>query len=144
MERNTRQRAAIRLAIEQAGRPLLPAEVLAAAQQDVPGLSLATVYRGLKALVEEGQLAPVSLPSEITRYERAGHHHHHHFQCRRCQRVHDLTLYGLCGDCLQPTSPPTGKPAAAAGARRASSRSTAEGRSPSHRDVRATAARGRR
>ena len=31
MERNTRQRAAIRLAIEQAGRPLLPAEVLAAA-----------------------------------------------------------------------------------------------------------------
>ncbi len=166
MERNTRQRAAIRLAIEQAGRPLLPAEVLAAAQQDVPGLSLATVYRGLKALVEEGQLAPVSLPSEITRYERAGHHHHHHFQCRRCQRVfdvhacpgdlsklaptgfqvesHDLTLYGLCGDCLQPTSPPNGKPAAVAGARRASSRSTAEGRSPSRRDVRATAARGRR
>ena len=43
MERNTRQRAAIRLAIEQAGRPLLPAEVLAAAQRDVPGLSLATV-----------------------------------------------------------------------------------------------------
>lgn len=166
MERNTRQRAAIRLAIEQAGRPLLPAEVLAAAQQDVPGLSLATVYRGLKALVEEGQLAPVSLPSEVTRYERAGHHHHHHFQCRRCQRVfdvhacpgdlsklaptgfqvesHDLTLYGLCGDCLQPASPPTGQPVAAAGAQRASSRSTGEGRSPLRRDVRATAARGRR
>ena len=121
MERNTRQRSAIRQAIERAGRPLLPAEVLEAAQQEVPGLSLATVYRGLKTLVEEGAIAPVSLPSEVTRYEVAGHHHHHHFQCLSCQRVydvhacpgdlgrlappgfsvesHDLTLYGRCGDC---------------------------------------------
>lgn len=121
MERNTRQRAAIRQAIESAGRPLLPAEVLEAAQQEVPGLSLATVYRGLKALVEDGLITPVSLPSEVTRYEVAGHHHHHHFQCLGCQRVfdvhacpgdlgrlappgfsvesHDLTLYGRCVDC---------------------------------------------
>lgn len=121
MERNTRQRTAIRQAIERAGRPLLPAEVLEAAQKEVPGLSLATVYRGLKTLVEEGAIAPVSLPSEVTRYEVAGHHHHHHFQCLSCQRVydvhacpgdlgrlappgfsvesHDLTLYGRCGDC---------------------------------------------
>ncbi|MEY2729075.1 MAG: Fur family transcriptional regulator [Betaproteobacteria bacterium] len=121
MERNTRQRAAIRSAIERAGRPLLPAEVLQAAQVDVPGLSLATVYRGLKSLVEEGAIAPVSLPSEVTRYEVAGHHHHHHFQCLSCDRVydvhacpgdlgrlappgfqvesHDLTLYGRCGPC---------------------------------------------
>ena len=121
MERNTRQRSAIRQAIEQAGRPLLPAEVREAAQQDVPGLSLATVYRGLKSLVEEGVIAPVALPSEVTRYEVAGHHHHHHFQCLSCQRVydvhacpgdlgrlappgfsvesHDLTLYGRCGEC---------------------------------------------
>ena len=121
MERNTRQRTAIRQAIEQAGRPLLPAEVLEAAQREVPGLSLATVYRGLKTLVEEGAIAPVSLPSEVTRYEVMGHHHHHHFQCLSCQRVydvhacpgdlgrlappgftvesHDLTLYGRCGEC---------------------------------------------
>lgn len=128
MERNTRQRAAIRTAIEQAGRPLLPAEVLEAAQQAVPGLSLATVYRGLKSLVEEGLISPVSLPSEVTRYERAGHHHHHHFQCLSCQRVydvhacpgdlgrlappgfsvesHDLTLYGRCGECRAHQPPP--------------------------------------
>lgn len=170
MERNTRQRAAIRQAIEQAGRPLLPVEVLAAAQQDVPGLSLATVYRGLKSLVEEGQIAPVSLPSEVTRYERAGHHHHHHFQCRSCQRVfdvhacpgdlsklappgfqvqsHDLTLYGLCGDCLAPATPSTAR--AALGAGTAGSRrvetisSKAEGQSPLRRGARAAAARGRR
>lgn len=128
MERNTRQRAAIRQAIESAGRPLLPAEVLEAAQRDVPGLSLATVYRGLKTLVDEGAITPVSLPSEVTRYEVAGHHHHHHFQCLSCQRVydvhacpgdlgrlappgfsvesHDLTLYGRCGDCRAHLPPP--------------------------------------
>lgn len=122
MERNTRQRAAIRQAIDEAGRPLLPAEVLEAAQQQVPQLSLATVYRGLKAMVEEGEITPVTLPGETTRYESAGHHHHHHFQCTQCQRVfdvhacpgdlgrlappgfrvdsHDLTLYGRCGDCI--------------------------------------------
>ncbi|MCE2660557.1 MAG: transcriptional repressor [Rubrivivax sp.] len=121
MERNTRQRAAIRDAIAQAQRPLLPQEVLDAAQREVPGLGIATVYRNLKALVEEGELQPVNLPGENVRYESVGHHHHHHFQCTQCQRVfdvhacpgdlsrlappgftvedHDLTLYGRCLEC---------------------------------------------
>ena len=121
MERNTRQRSAIREAIAQADRPLLPQEVLDAAQQAVPGLGLATVYRNLKGLVEEGELQAVNLPGENARFELAGHQHHHHFQCRQCQRVfdvhacpgdlsrlaphgftvedHDLTLYGRCKEC---------------------------------------------
>lgn len=121
MERATRQRAAIREALELAARPLLPDELLLAARTLVPGLGIATVYRNLKLLVEEGELRAVALPGENLRYEVAGHHHHHHFQCRRCQRVfdvhacpgdlaglapagfvvqdHELTLYGLCSDC---------------------------------------------
>ena len=50
MERKTRQRVAIREAISESGRPLLPQEVLVAAQNAVPGLSLATVYRNLRSL----------------------------------------------------------------------------------------------
>ncbi len=121
MERNTRQRTAIREAIAQAGRPLLPQEVLEAAQGGAPGLSIATVYRNLRALIDDGQLRPVVLPGENARYELAGGGHHHHFQCLQCQRVfevdacpgdlaslapagfavedHDLTLYGRCSDC---------------------------------------------
>jgi Fur family transcriptional regulator, ferric uptake regulator len=121
MERNTRQRSAIRDAIAQAARPLLPQEVLDAAQQEVPSLGIATVYRNLKALVDEGALHAVTLPGENPRFELAGHHHHHHFQCKQCDRVfdvhacpgdlshlapagftvqdHELTLYGLCSDC---------------------------------------------
>lgn len=121
MERNTRQRSAIREAIAQADRPLLPQEVLDAARKDAPGLGISTVYRNLKALVEEGELHTVRLPGENPRFEPAGDRHHHHFQCCQCQRVfdvhacpcdmalmapkgftvedHELTLYGRCKDC---------------------------------------------
>jgi Fe2+ or Zn2+ uptake regulation protein len=63
-ERSTRQRAAIREAIEQAGRPLLAQEVLDLACLHVPRLGIATVYRNIKAMVEEGAIKQVLLPGE--------------------------------------------------------------------------------
>ena len=124
MERSTRQRSAIRTAVDTAGRPLLAQEVLGRAQLEVPGMGLATVYRNLKSLVEAEELKVVQLPGENPRYERMGHSHHHHFQCRNCNRVfdvhacpgniaklapegfsvedHELTLYGRCAECRLP------------------------------------------
>ena len=121
MERATRQNAAIREAIEAAGRPLSPAEVLDEARRRVAALGLATVYRNLKALVDAGEIQAVTLPGEAARYELARHGHHHHFRCDVCQRVfdvpacpgdlsglappgfsvarHEITLYGRCSDC---------------------------------------------
>lgn len=111
-----------------AGRPLLPAEILETAQVDIPGISLATVYRNIKLLVEDGELQSVDLPGESPRFEAADaeHHHHHHFQCRMCQKVfdvhgcpenlqqlapagftverHELTLYGVCENCAPKTT----------------------------------------
>lgn len=121
MERSTRQRAAIRDAILEAGRPLAPAEILEQARGRVPALSLATVYRTLRKLVDAEEIQAVTLPGESVRYEAAGSAHHHHFQCTACQRVfdvhacpgdlgrlapagftvedHELTLYGRCREC---------------------------------------------
>jgi len=121
MERTTRQRNAIRSAIEQAQRPLSPQEVLEAAQAEVPALGLATVYRNLKLLVDAQEVIAVSLPGDSPRYEAARLAHHHHFQCTACQRVfdvhgcpgnlarlappgftvdhHEITLYGRCAAC---------------------------------------------
>jgi Fur family ferric uptake transcriptional regulator len=121
MERTTRQRTAIQRVLEREGRPLSPAELLAAAQAEVPGLGIATVYRTIRALVDEGIAVAVELPGEPARYERAGAQHHHHFRCRSCDRVfevpgcaagitalvppgfalerHELVLYGRCGGC---------------------------------------------
>jgi Fur family ferric uptake transcriptional regulator len=124
MERNTRQRTAIRDSLTRAGRPLLAQEVLEGAQADAPGVSIATVYRNLRSMVDEGELTLVVLPGENPRYELAGAGHHHHFQCLKCERVfeveacpgdmaslapagftvedHDLTLYGRCRECGPP------------------------------------------
>ena len=123
MERDTRQRRAIRRVLETSGRPLSPKEVLAGAHRSVPGLGIATVYRNLKALALEGRIVAVELPGEAARYEPAGKDHHHHFRCRRCDRLfemagcrpaavgrpprgfvadsHEVVWYGRCAACAR-------------------------------------------
>jgi Fur family ferric uptake transcriptional regulator len=121
LTRNTTQKAAIRKAFELADRPLSTNEVLGLAQTNVGGLGIATVYRNVKSLVDEGWLATVELPGEPPRYEVSGKAHHHHFRCDGCGKVfeldgclpgmdrlaaagfsvarHELTLYGACPEC---------------------------------------------
>jgi Fur family ferric uptake transcriptional regulator len=138
MERSTRQRAAILAAIADARRPLTPQEVLESARESVQGLGMATVYRNIKALLEDGSLQVVNLPGESPRYETAEHEHehHHHFQCTVCSRVfdvhdcpgdlgsltpkgftverHELTLYGRCADCAKVAAAPKARSRSAA------------------------------
>jgi Fur family transcriptional regulator, ferric uptake regulator len=118
--RNTKQRDAILHALDKAGRPLLPAEVLEEALKVADTLGIATVYRTLNVLLESGQVTLVYTPNG-TRYELSGLGHHHHFLCNTCDKMfeidgcagnlktllpkgfslenHDLTLYGQCRDC---------------------------------------------
>jgi Fur family transcriptional regulator, ferric uptake regulator len=120
--RNTKQKDAIRSAFVETGRPLSPEEVLSYAQRNVPDLSIATVYRNLKIMLEEKWLTAVQLPGESPRYEISGKAHHHHFWCNGCGKVyelegctprlkaklprgfralhHDLLLYGTCAACV--------------------------------------------
>ncbi len=119
--RNTQQRQAILSAFSTANRPLSSSELLALSQAYVANMGIATVYRNVKTMTQEGILQTVSLPNEAPRYELAHLHHHHHFQCKQCDRVfdvhgclpgieglapkgfkiesHDITLYGACADC---------------------------------------------
>ena len=119
-ERNTRQKQAIRDAFAGANRPLSTGEVHVAAQQASAGLGLATVYRSIRSLLEDGWLSVVDVPGRNPLYEVAGKGHHHHFSCTDCARVyefegcasvdaklprgfratgHDLTLFGVCAAC---------------------------------------------
>lgn len=120
-ERSTRQRTAMRAAIDAAARPLSPQEILELAQSEVPALGMATVYRNLKSMLDAGEIEAVMLPGDAARYEATHSAHHHHFHCNACKRVfdvhecpgnlnrlapkgfvvqtHALTLYGQCGDC---------------------------------------------
>lgn len=121
MNRNTRQRRALREVFEENDRPLSPTELLALASKKVDGLGIATVYRTIKSLLEDGGLAQVDLPGEPPRYELPGKEPHNHFQCKKCGKVFDapghltslnqlapagfiansyvLMLYGNCSDC---------------------------------------------
>jgi Fur family ferric uptake transcriptional regulator len=130
MKRNTCQREAILGSLHASGRSLSPPEILHEASTYVPNLSLATVYRQLKTLVEEGAIDQVDLPGQSPRFEarcalqaETADHHHHHFHCEVCERVfpihacpgpmdrlapagfvvqrHDVTLHGRCASCAQ-------------------------------------------
>lgn len=98
-------------------------EIHERASRGISGLGVATVYRTIKALKEEGKISVVELPGEEPRYEPAGLGHHHHFRCRTCEQTfdlevcpvgiprgttlpggfevedHSLTLYGRCSAC---------------------------------------------
>ena len=123
--RNTRQRSAILRSIAEAEGPLSVGEIHVRSGLEIPGLGIATVYRAVKALREEGEVLLVELPGEEPRYEPAGRGHHHHFRCSSCEQTfdlagcpvgipsgttlpggytvedHSLTLYGRCADCVR-------------------------------------------
>jgi Fur family ferric uptake transcriptional regulator len=102
-------------------RPLTPLEILSLAQAIVPRMGLATIYRNLRLLSQEGFLREVHIAGEAPRFERSDTGHHHHFYCFRCgivteisgcrpevnslvppgfvQDFHELTFYGVCATC---------------------------------------------
>ncbi|MFT6389436.1 MAG: Fur family ferric uptake transcriptional regulator [Cellvibrionaceae bacterium] len=120
-QRNTKQKQVIETMLKQAGRPLLPKELLSKAQESLPQLGVATVFRTLKKMVDEGTAKVVCLPGDSPRYEPADLTHHHHFKCSECECVfdlngcpghfekllpegfqltdHEITLFGRCTDC---------------------------------------------
>lgn len=123
MERKTQQKQAILKVIEDCKRPLSIQEIHDCAKEHANSIGIATVYRNLKNLVEEGFLETVELPGNVVLYELAQSKHHHHFSCVGCAKVfdidgcdlnlqdltprgfqvqsHDLLLSGLCVECTK-------------------------------------------
>lgn len=91
-------------------------------------IGLATVYRNLQSLAEEGLADSVLTDSGEALYRRCTPVHHHHLRCRECRRAveiegptieqwvadtaagagytdvtHTLELVGLCADCADST-----------------------------------------
>lgn len=122
MERRTPQRHILRNVFKKAARPLSAQEALIEAKKTLPRLGLATAYRAINEMLEEGFLNVVSLPGDFQRFEISKREHHHFFQCNACDKVydvegcpgnipkvvpqgfhlesHELILYGVCQSCL--------------------------------------------
>jgi Fur family transcriptional regulator, peroxide stress response regulator len=89
--RATRQLEAVFQALQ--GDPTHPFadEIYRRVRQTLPRISLATVYRNLQRLVEEGKIRSVVLGERVARYDPEISDHDH-FICERCGRVIDLFL----------------------------------------------------
>lgn len=84
-----------------AGRPLSPSEVHSEVIKAIPRLGIATVYRAIKQMLEEGVIERVDIPGETMRYEpseacncegKCTHRQpapagHAHFVCRSCHKA---------------------------------------------------------
>lgn len=124
MQRQTKQKEAIVSVLKKTHQPITIQEIHHLALKTVPSLGIATVYRMLKSLQEEGSIKALELPGQPLHYEEAHKGHHHHFCCNMCQGVfelekcwgeinqlapknfqvtdHEIILYGTCANCTQP------------------------------------------
>ena len=93
--RRTEQRRAIVTALVAGDRALSAQELHERLRKADAGVGLATVYRNLGRLADEGEIDAIRRPNGETTYRACGTGHHHHLTCRKCGRVvelHDCTL----------------------------------------------------
>lgn len=91
LPRITRQRKAIFAALQGDTSHPTADEIYRRVKKDLPHISLATVYRNLKLLAEEGLILEISAPEGPNRYDPQTHAHYH-FICDECGGVYDVTV----------------------------------------------------
>ncbi|MGH7715787.1 MAG: Fur family transcriptional regulator, partial [Vulcanimicrobiaceae bacterium] len=91
--RLTKQRAAILRALD--GAAHLSAEtILERVREELPGVSLGTIYRTLDILRELGLVQVFSHAGSAARFE-AVIEKHHHLLCTKCSQLVNITAPGL-------------------------------------------------
>lgn len=121
----TRQRAVVFEYLQGANHHPTAEEVFLAVKQQLPKISLATVYKNLEALVDAGVASKWTYANAAARYDIRTDHHYH-LRCLSCGRMWDveptevsqllakmrpqrgfqvsdyrLELVGTCRDCRQ-------------------------------------------
>ena len=129
-QRFTEQRAAVYRYLAATDVHPTAEDVFRAVREDLPGISLATVYKSLETLVGCGLAVKLSYADHSSRYDGRTDPHHH-ARCTVCERVMDvagdispreiealrkearsftvtgyrLELSGYCSECLPEGSP---------------------------------------
>ena len=88
--RSTKQRTLVLDIVSHSKSHPTAEEVHRLARKKMPNLSLATVYRNLHLLAEEGKIREVQFQGDIIRYDGMLDAHEH-FYCTSCGSVQDLT-----------------------------------------------------
>lgn len=90
-QRVTTQRLVLNRRLRELDRHVSAEELARAAEDDLPGLSLPTVYATLDLFEDLGVVKRVSQPGGPTLYDPRAEPHHH-LRCSRCGRLEDLDV----------------------------------------------------
>ncbi len=85
--RPTRQRSAVLALLEDLDRFRSAQDLHALLRERGEGVGLATVYRALQALVDDGRVDVLRGDDGESVYRRCSTDHHHHLVCRGCGRT---------------------------------------------------------
>ena len=89
--RETRQRHAVAVALGETAEFVSAQEIHARLRDGGDGVGLATVYRTLQHLAEDGEVDVLRTGDGEAVYRRcASSGHHHHLTCRSCRRTVEL------------------------------------------------------
>lgn len=125
--RNTKQKALIRECLIKSGKHMTVDEIYASINKDSEKISIATIYRNLKLLEEQGIIKKLYMCDDVPPlYEmnEQDEHTHHHLVCKQCGAVidfdedllesvektieekngfkvedHRVVFYGICSKC---------------------------------------------
>ena len=89
--RKSQQREKILSALKQTDTHPTADWVYAKLKDEIPGLSLGTVYRNLRVLIKQGHIQKLPFGSAFDRYE-ARITPHYHLVCEQCGRVEDFVM----------------------------------------------------
>ena len=129
--RNTWQRAAIRSLLANTEEFRTAAQIHAELRHMGDKVGLATVYRALQSMSDNGDLDVLRTPEGEAAYRMCSSGHHHHLVCRSCGTAveiageaverwatevaqehgfsdagHDLEIFGLCRSCTNRDTAP--------------------------------------
>jgi Fur family peroxide stress response transcriptional regulator len=89
MEKKTKQKESILRLLKNTRAHPTADWVYSEVRKEIPNISLGTVYRNLKLLIERGDIRELDMAGTLTRYDACSENHYH-FRCYRCGRVFDL------------------------------------------------------
>lgn len=129
--RTTKQRAAVTSMLDEQTTFSSAQEIFARMREQGNGIGLATVYRALQGMVEDGEVDILRTDDGESVYRRCGAGHHHHLVCRACGRTvevqdkpverwaakvaaehgfidveHQVEVFGTCAECTHEASRP--------------------------------------
>ena len=90
----TRQRALILELLHSTSGHLTADEIFALARQRMPSIARGTVYRNLKLMEQDREIARLEMPAGPDRYDRTTTPHGHLY-CDGCQKLTDIPVMGL-------------------------------------------------